>query len=325
MKETLFVLAVLCATLTAVATEAPRHETIERVVPSATHAIVGLLTSCTVTNEPGNRVLAVTIVPSRTLWGGTLAEPVKAEYKEFVIPLVPEGMSVSFANYSGSGIEWNAKAMHEYICFLKREGETFTLLRLEPVANEKGILEVHVTREAAPSPRTEDGDPKPMPLSVSPQIAPGVFDITTQIAALLCEGISVSAATLDTRPTYCDGPSLITAKLICDAKGVYTVHFDHPRGTSQSPISLSVEPSPGFGRHAFLHETEQGFGAQTLPETLGGWLLVVLDASYAGSHSFAIVLDCNNPESTINLDRLGEPYRLGRTSLSVGSNRVLMV
>lgn len=245
MKEILLVLGVLCATSAAVATEAPGYETTERIVPHTTHAIVGLLASCTVTNEPGNRVLAVKIISSRSLWGGSLTNSLDARYTEFVIPSIPEGMSVSFANYSGSGIEWNAKPRQEYICLLKREGETFSLLRLEPVANEKCVLAIHAQQKAAPSPRTEKDDPRPMPLRVSPQIAPGVFDITKEIAGLLCEGISITTATLDVRPSYCDAPSVITAELTCDDAGTYTVYFDHPRGTSQSPISLSVRPPQG--------------------------------------------------------------------------------
>ena len=80
----------------------------------------------------------------------------------------------------------------------------------------------------------------PLPLEINRQIEPGVSDISRQVSAAVCEGISVVIAKHDIRPTYCDGPSRITANLKLDAVGDYTIHFEHPKGTNQPPINLSV-------------------------------------------------------------------------------------
>jgi hypothetical protein len=79
-----------------------------------------------------------------------------------------------------------------------------------------------------------------VPVEVNRQTEPGVTDITEEIAPLVCEGITVSVVRDDVRPTYCDGPSRITADLKCDAIGSYTIHFEHPKGTNQPPIRLLV-------------------------------------------------------------------------------------
>ena len=78
------------------------------------------------------------------------------------------------------------------------------------------------------------------PLEINSQIEPGVSDITKNISSSVCDGISVIIAKHDIRPTYCDGPSLITANLKLDAVGEYTIHFQHPKGTNQPLVDLIV-------------------------------------------------------------------------------------
>jgi hypothetical protein len=78
---------------------------------------------------------------------------------------------------------------------------------------------------------------------INSQIEPGVSDITKQVSAAVCDGIRVLIATHDVRPTYHDGPSRITANLRLDTVGQYTIHFQHPEGTNQPPISLVVGAS----------------------------------------------------------------------------------
>ena len=144
MKKRYLVVALLAAFAAplARASEAPGWDRTEAVVPKTTVAVVGTLVSCVITNEPGNRVLIVSIAPLRTLWGQKQTNQLDVAYKEF-IPVYPENMSVYYANYTGSGIEWKAKPKEEYICFLKDEKKTLSLLRLEPVTDEKKILELH--------------------------------------------------------------------------------------------------------------------------------------------------------------------------------------
>ncbi len=142
MKQIIGILAGILLATVARASEAPGHDTAARVIPKTTHAIVGQLVSCVATNEPGMHVLKVDIIPMRTLWGKKLTGSVQTRYEEF-IPVFPEHINVSYANYTGSGIEFQARPKQPYICFLRKEKEAFTLLRLEPVENEKRILEFH--------------------------------------------------------------------------------------------------------------------------------------------------------------------------------------
>jgi hypothetical protein len=148
MKQIITILALLGLASVAGATEAPSNEPTERIIPDTTHAIVGQLVSCVRTNEPGSHVLSVSITPIRSLWGDALTNAVDANYREFMLPNIPEGMSVCFANYTGSGIEWDSKPKQKYICFLKKEKKAFSLLRLEPVANEKKILDLYNKQKA---------------------------------------------------------------------------------------------------------------------------------------------------------------------------------
>ena len=154
MKTIIAIVALLGLASVADATEAPGNESTERVIPDTTHAIVGQLVSCVRTNEPDNHVLSVSITPVRSLWGNALTNGVDAKYREFMLPNIPEGMSVCFANYTGSGIEWDAKPKQRYICFLKKQKEEFTLLRLEAVENEKKILELY-KKQKEKTPTTE--------------------------------------------------------------------------------------------------------------------------------------------------------------------------
>ena len=149
MNRTRYILSFLILAGTVVATMGPRHLLTREVIPAASHAIVGRLSSCVATNEPGNDVLAVTISPIRSLWGRKLKNELHVEYKEF-IPEIQEGMHIHFPNYTGSGIEWQAKPQQEYICFLKKKWMTFSLLRLEPVSNEKQILQQYEKQKKSP-------------------------------------------------------------------------------------------------------------------------------------------------------------------------------
>jgi len=135
------------------ASEAPGHDTTDRVVPNTTHAVIGQLVSCVATNEPGNHVLEVTLRPIRTLWGDQITNSVSTRYEEF-IPVFPEHINISYMNYTGSGIEFQAKQKQKYICFLKKRKEGFSLLRLEPVENEKKILDLYM-KQKEKTPTTE--------------------------------------------------------------------------------------------------------------------------------------------------------------------------
>ena len=73
------------------------------------------------------------------------------------MPNVREGKSVCFVNYTGSGIELQAKPTEKYICFLRKEQTGFSLLRMEPVPNEKTILELYEKQKNTPQP-TSAGD-----------------------------------------------------------------------------------------------------------------------------------------------------------------------
>jgi hypothetical protein len=142
MKYIWTVLLVVFTPLLAQASEAPGWDKTEAVVPKTAVAVVGTLVSCVATNEPGNRVLIVSVTPLRTLWGEEQTNQLHVTYKEFV-PVYPENMSVYYANYTGSGIEWKAKPKQEYVCFLKKEKNKFSLLRFEPLANEHTILDLY--------------------------------------------------------------------------------------------------------------------------------------------------------------------------------------
>jgi len=141
---------------TAFATKPPGYDKTEDVLPKTTHAVVAEVISCSITNEPGNTVLNVELKPIKILWGEHDGSVIKTKYKEFM-PEVREGMSVCFVNYTGSGIEVQAKPKQTFICFLKEEGKGFSLLRMEPVENEKTILELFEKQKKKPQP-TSAGD-----------------------------------------------------------------------------------------------------------------------------------------------------------------------
>jgi len=151
-----FMLSLTMAGVTAFATKAPGYEKTEAVLPKTTHAVVAEIISCSVTNEPGNTVLKVELKPIKSLWGEHDGSAIKTKYKEFM-PHVPEGMSVYFVNYTGSGIEFQVNNTEKYICFLKMEQAGFSLLRIEPVSNEKTILELYEKQKKTPQP-TSPGD-----------------------------------------------------------------------------------------------------------------------------------------------------------------------
>jgi len=144
-------LALAGAAAIAAATELPGYDSAERVIPEATDAVVGTLTSAVHTSEPGNRVLLVTIKTERRLWGTNTTAVLEARYREFTIPEIPEGMGVDFVNYTGSGIEWKAKPKETYICLLKEMYGAFSLLRLELVTHEERLLELHRKQKADPN------------------------------------------------------------------------------------------------------------------------------------------------------------------------------
>lgn len=118
--------------------EAPGWDATEAVVPKTAVAVVGTLMSCVATNEPGHRVLQVSIAPLRTLWGQEQTNRLEVAYREF-IPVFPEDMRVYYGNYTGSGIEWKAQTNSVYVFFLSQHTNGMSLLRLEPAENEARI------------------------------------------------------------------------------------------------------------------------------------------------------------------------------------------
>ena len=97
------------AAAVAMATEAPGHEPTDRVAAQTSDAVVGVLVSSLRTQEPGNQVLRVAVETQRQLWGAATSGVFEATYREYDLPAIPEGVGVCFANYTGSGIEWEAR------------------------------------------------------------------------------------------------------------------------------------------------------------------------------------------------------------------------
>jgi len=135
------------------ATQLPGYDITECVIPKTTDAVIGVLISAIRTNEPGNSVLFVTVKAERILCGTLTNAVFEAKYREFTIPAIPEGMGVDFVNYTGSGVEWEAKTNTSYVFFLSHQTNTVSLLRLEPVGNEakiKGLFEELKKKEPQP-------------------------------------------------------------------------------------------------------------------------------------------------------------------------------
>lgn len=140
MKTLLSLLLAIAATpVISTGTELPGNDPTERIVPQCSQAVVATLLSSVRTNEPGNRVLLVTAKPERSVCGVLTNALFNARYCEFTIPAIPEGMSVCFANYTGSGIEWTAETNTLYVFFLSQQTNGLALLRLEPAGNEAAI------------------------------------------------------------------------------------------------------------------------------------------------------------------------------------------
>lgn len=125
----------------AVATSPPGHDSMETTVAKATDAAVGVLLSAARTNDADNHVLLASIEIERGLWGTLTNGIVQARYRESMIREIPAGVSVCFADYTGSGIEWDAKTNLSYVCFFERQTNGVSLLRLEPAANESKVRE----------------------------------------------------------------------------------------------------------------------------------------------------------------------------------------
>jgi hypothetical protein len=132
------------------ASEAPGWDETDAVVPKTTVAVVGTLVSRVSTNEPGNRVLIVSISPLRTIWGQEQANHLHVAYKEF-IPVFPENMRVYYGNYTGSGIEWKAQTNSLYVFFLSQDANAMSLLRMEPAESEAKIREMFEKQKIAVS------------------------------------------------------------------------------------------------------------------------------------------------------------------------------
>jgi hypothetical protein len=140
MKCICVALLAVVAPFLAQASEAPGWDRTEAVVPKTTVAVVGTLVSCVSTNEPGNRVLIVSISPLRTIWGPEQSNHLEVAYKEF-IPVFSEDMRVYYGNYTGSGIEWKAQTNSLYVFFVSKHTNAMSLLRIEPAGNEAKIRE----------------------------------------------------------------------------------------------------------------------------------------------------------------------------------------
>jgi len=151
-KKTLFA-AMLLITAVAVATELPGYDPVDRVIPKTDIAIVGKLVTVTNAQTKSDNVLRVTIEPLRSVWGQMPSNTIAAVYKEF-IPVLPNkpGLNVDFINYTGSGIEFQAKAGEEFVCLLQKKQDTFILLRLETKSNESVVRDLFKKqKEEAPT------------------------------------------------------------------------------------------------------------------------------------------------------------------------------
>ena len=80
---------------------------------------------------------------------------IEATYREYELSAIPEGVGVCFANYTGSGIEWEAKTNTAYVCFLTREAGGFALLRLEPAENAVKAKALHEESKKADWPKCQ--------------------------------------------------------------------------------------------------------------------------------------------------------------------------
>ena len=133
----------LLITAVAVATELPGHDPVDRVIPKTDIAMVGRLLTVTNAQTKSDNVLRVAIEPLRPVWGQMPSNTIAAVYKEF-IPILPDepGLNVDFINYTGSGIEFQAKAGEEFVCLLQEKQGAFILLRLEARANESAVRDL---------------------------------------------------------------------------------------------------------------------------------------------------------------------------------------
>ncbi len=141
MKLCISIMVLLCVTGIAFGGAPPGHSKTEWVIPQTTHAIVGQLLTTKQSRDKKDRIFDVTIKPARNLWGIVGEEVVKTSYKEY-IPVVVGKIIPMFIDYTGSGIEFDAKVKQDYVFFLKKERKGFFLLRMEPAANENKIIEL---------------------------------------------------------------------------------------------------------------------------------------------------------------------------------------
>jgi hypothetical protein len=135
-------------------------------------------------------------------------------------------------------------ALRYHMAFVMRDGRKAQELREARKATHVIQLDLKTEKWSLIRP-VRAAETNIVPLELNPEIEPGVSDITKQIADSVCDGITVVIAKHDVRPTYIDAPSQITAELKCDAIGEYTINFEHPKGTNQPPISLSVTAPAG--------------------------------------------------------------------------------
>jgi hypothetical protein len=141
---TLFVVGLVALhSFPAWATRPPGYAKTEEIVPKTTTALVVEVKSCASTTEPGYHVMEFTLSPGEKLWGGNYTNDFRVAYKEFVVGDVPKGMSVCYANYTGSGIEFQAKPKEKYVCFLSEEKGKISLLRLEPIESKENVLKAY--------------------------------------------------------------------------------------------------------------------------------------------------------------------------------------
>lgn len=139
MNKTMIPIAVGMLAGAALATMPPGNDSTETAVGKASDVSVGVLLSATRTNEPDDHVLLTSIRIERGLSGTITNGTVEARYRESKIRAFPEGVSVCFANYTGSGIEWEAKTNLPYVCFFQLQTNGLALLRLEPLPNESKV------------------------------------------------------------------------------------------------------------------------------------------------------------------------------------------
>ena len=135
----------------AIATELPGYDPLERVIPNVTSAFEAEIISVSIDTTASDRVLRLIVKPKEAIFGYMPTEDeFQCIYKEFLIPDIPPGMHLSFVNYTGSGIEFQAEVGESYIFLIGPDLETSEnnlVLRMELPHTKEQIFMIYQQHE----------------------------------------------------------------------------------------------------------------------------------------------------------------------------------